>query len=109
MASNSSAGGNDGPVTIRWASAADAARLRRLAALDSQPAPRGAVLLAEIEGDLWAAVSEDGLRRVADPFRHSAALVELLVARSHQLARGLEQAAPCRHWRPPVRRRTLAA
>src|ERR687886_377833 len=56
------------PVTIRPAEAHDAAALSRLAALDSASPPRGAVLLAEVEGELWAALPLDGGPAIGLPF-----------------------------------------
>ena len=65
-------------LTIRPADLADLAALDRLAALDSASAPTGDVLVAEIGGELWAAVEVDSGAAIADPFRPSADLVELL-------------------------------
>src|SRR5581483_12038246 len=55
-------------VTLRYAGAADAPRLARLAALDSAVAPRGPALVAEVDGQLRAALPLDGGRPIADPF-----------------------------------------
>ena len=65
-------------MTIRRADLADLAALDRLAALDSASAPTGEVLVGEVGGELWAAVEIDSGRAIADPFRPSAELVELL-------------------------------
>ena len=65
-------------LTIRPADLADLAALDRLAALDSGSAPTGDVLVAEVGGELWAAVEIDSGAAIADPFRPSADLVELL-------------------------------
>ena len=73
--------------TIRVAGAGDAAALTRLAALDSRPVPRGRVLVAEVGGELWAAVTLDGGAAVADPFRPSGELVALLRERARQIER----------------------
>lgn len=78
--------GTAGPLTIRRAAGdADAAALARLAALDSSRAPDGTVLLAEIGGELWAAVSVDDLHAVGDPFRPTGELVWMLLERARQL------------------------
>jgi hypothetical protein len=78
--------GTAGRLTLRRAAdGADAAALARLAALDSSPAPQGTVLLAEVGGDLWAAVSVDDLDVVADPFRPTGELVWLLLERARQV------------------------
>jgi hypothetical protein len=74
-------------LTLRYAVPADAAALDRLAQLDSGHAPRGVVLVAEVGGVLWAAVSVDDHRAVADPFRPTGELVALLVERARQLRR----------------------
>jgi hypothetical protein len=74
-------------LTLRHAVAADADELDRLAQLDSRRAPRGVVLVAEVGGELWAAVSLDDMHAVADPFRPTGELVALLVARARQLRR----------------------
>lgn len=70
--------------TIRLAYPDDESSLWRLAALDSQPLSPGPHLVAEVDGQLWAAVSIAGEPRpIADPFHHTAALVTLL---RHQAA-----------------------
>jgi hypothetical protein len=65
-------------LTIRRADAADAGALARLAALDSSSALSGDSLVAEVGGELWAAVEIDSGSAIADPFRPSADLVDLL-------------------------------
>ena len=76
------------PLTLRYADGDDGAALDRLAQLDSAHAPRGVVVVAEVAGDLWAAVSVDDPRvAVADPFRPTGGLVALLAERSRQLRR----------------------
>jgi hypothetical protein len=77
------------PVTIRHAAAADLASLERLAALDSRRIPTGELFVAEVEGRLLAATSIDTGAIIADPFEHTAAIVELLRVRS----RGVRPAA----------------
>jgi hypothetical protein len=73
-------------LTIRRATAADAFALRRLAAIDSASPPTGDVLMAEMGSELWAAVSVDTGAAIADPFRPSGDLVELLRFRAERLA-----------------------
>ena len=73
-------------VTLRLAIPADARRLRTLAQLDSAPVPSGSMLIAEVDGRLRAALPLDGGAPIADPFRRSADLVELLRTRAAQLA-----------------------
>ena len=74
-------------LNIRRAAAADEFAVRRLAALDSAFPPTGDVLLAEMDGELWAALSVDSGHAVADPFRPSGHLVELLRLRAQALNR----------------------
>jgi hypothetical protein len=82
-------------LTIRRATAADQFSVRRLAALDSSSPPTGDVLLAEMDDELWAAVSIDTGAAIADPFRPSADLVDLLRFRAERVdgeARGRDRA-----------------
>ena len=65
-------------LTIRPAGPADAEAIARLARLDSSRAPGGEVLLAEVAGEPWAALSLDDFHAVADPFRPTGELVFLL-------------------------------
>jgi hypothetical protein len=66
------------PITIRHAVAADMKSLERLAALDSRRVPSGELFVAEVDGRLLAATSIDTGAVIADPFEHTAAIVELL-------------------------------
>jgi hypothetical protein len=72
-------------VTIRRSYPDDASAIARLAALDSRRAPAGDLLVAEVDGELWAAVTMNGAAAVADPFRATAGLVRLLRIRAAQL------------------------
>jgi hypothetical protein len=74
-------------VTVRHAFPDDAEALARLAALDSQPVLAGPLLVAEVAGELWAAVALDGPGELGDPFRPTAELVLLLRERARQLMR----------------------
>ena len=75
-------------ITIRFAYPDDTPALRRLATLDSKPVPGGPLLVAEVGGELWAAVSiTDGGPPIADPFRYTAELVALLQERANRLTR----------------------
>lgn len=74
-------------VTLRYAAAADAQRLRSLAELDSTAAPSGPALVAEIDGRIRAALPLDGSQPIADPFHRGAELLALLRMRAAQLAR----------------------
>src|SRR4051794_36631370 len=75
------------PVLIRRAGPGDAVALGRLAALDDAPRLRGDVLLAEVGGELRAALSLDDGRAISDPFRPSAQARELLLVRAGLLER----------------------
>ena len=66
------------PITIRHAAAADLKALERLAALDSRRVPSGELFVAEVDGRLLAATSIDTGAVIADPFEHTAAIVQLL-------------------------------
>ena len=67
------------PVTLRPADVSDAAALERLAQLDSRQLPPGPHLIAIRGGDLAAAISLSTGTVIADPFRPTADLRELLV------------------------------
>ena len=69
-------------ITIRSSRPTDASELRRLAALDSQDLPAGDLIVAEIGGEVVAAYSPGASRAVADPFRRTADVVELLRLRA---------------------------
>lgn len=73
-------------LTIRMAAPDDAGALHRLAALDSTRYVGGDALVAEVGGEIWAAVSlaDDGAI-MSDPFRPSGELLALLVERARQL------------------------
>ncbi len=74
-------------LTIRMAVPADAEALRRLAQLDSAPTCAPApMLIAEMAGELRAAVPLYGGRPIADPFYPTVELVALLTERTRQLA-----------------------
>jgi hypothetical protein len=78
----------DGRITIRYARASDAKSLVLLAELDSGEAPRGAALVAEVDGQPRAALPLDGSPPIADPFRATAELLALLRLRAAQLVPG---------------------
>jgi hypothetical protein len=72
-------------VLIRAARGSDGPALRRLAALDSSPLPEGRLLLAETDDEVVAALSMDTGDKVADPFRRTADVVDLLAFRASRL------------------------
>jgi predicted amidohydrolase len=73
-------------IAIRLATENDDRTLLRLAALDSAPAPHGSVLVADIDGEIVAAHSLAKDRSIADPFRSTADVRELLELRARQAA-----------------------
>jgi hypothetical protein len=68
----------DTNITIRSAHAGEEAALERLAQLDSAKAPVSPVLVAEVDGEVHAALSLADGHVVADPFRPTLHLLELL-------------------------------
>jgi hypothetical protein len=72
-------------ITIRYAVADDALALGRLATVDSRPMPAQPILVAEVDGELRAALSMVDGAVIADPFHRTAPLAELLAARAVQL------------------------
>jgi hypothetical protein len=85
LAPLSPAGAWPDSVTIRRAEPGDEAALARLAALDSHPQLSGAVLVAEVHGEIWAAAEIDGAWVVADPFRPSGELALMVAQRAGEL------------------------
>jgi hypothetical protein len=74
-------------LTIRHATPDDTVDLERLAELDGRRPPRGVVLLADVDGELWAAVSLDDDHLIADPFRPSGELAFLVAQRARAIRR----------------------
>jgi hypothetical protein len=91
-------------LTIRHALPTDAAALDDLAALDSSRPLLAPVLVGEVGGELWAAVSTEDCEVIADPFRPSGELAFVLVERARQLRRS--ERPRTRRWH--VRRPTYA-
>jgi hypothetical protein len=87
-------------VTLRFGSPADAKALARLAELDSSAPPAQPVLLAEVDGQLLAALALSDGSVVADPFHRTADVIDLLRARAHQLdgRRRPRRPFPMRTW-----------
>jgi hypothetical protein len=80
-------------VTIRHARPADTDALAVLAELDTSAAPRGATLVAEADGELWAAVSLDDNHLIANPFRPSGELAFRLLDRAQEVRRAARRDA----------------
>jgi hypothetical protein len=81
-------------LTIRHIGPDDVEALRTLSRLDSSREPTGEIIVADVGGELWAAISVDDRHTVADPFRPTAALVALLDERARQLRRTRTRRAP---------------
>ena len=81
-------------VTLRFAFPDDAKAIARVATLDSAEPPRVPALLAEVGGELRAAMSLVDGEVVADPFHPTVALIALLGARAEQLT--TDRSAPVR-------------
>ena len=73
-------------ISIRLATEEDDHTLIRLAALDSAPAPRGSVLVADVGGEIVAARSLTKPLSISDPFRRTDEIRELLELRARQAA-----------------------
>ncbi|MGI8864254.1 MAG: hypothetical protein ACR2JH_07630 [Solirubrobacteraceae bacterium] len=74
-------------ITLRYGFPDDAEAIARLSTLDSSEVPRLPILLAEVAGELRAAISLADGRVVANPFYSTAMLVDLLHTRAEQLRR----------------------
>jgi hypothetical protein len=94
-------------LIIRLARPEDEAAVERLAELDSARVPTGDVIVAEVRGTVWAALSLADFHAVADPFRPTGELVFLLAERGRQLVRHEERRS--RGSRRLRRRRTALA
>ena len=72
--------GPSSTITIRPADPGDEAAVRRLAALDSATVPASPLLVAEVDGELRAALSVTSGKGIADPFEWTAEIVAMLRA-----------------------------
>ena len=90
-------------VVIRFSDHADERALARLAGRDSRPVPAGALLVAESEGEIRAALPLDGAGPVADPFHRTSELVRLLELRRSQLETATPRRARRRRHRGRIR------
>ena len=79
-----------GDMIIRRTTPDDAAALLRLAALDDAHPLQGDALVAEVDGEIQAALGLGDGRAIADPFRRTAELVDLLEMRAAQLTQPAE-------------------
>jgi hypothetical protein len=76
---------HDFDLTIRPATPYDDAAIEQIAQFDSARPPAAPVLVAEVAGDVVAAISLSTGSVVADPFRHTAKAVRMLRLRRDQL------------------------
>jgi hypothetical protein len=76
---------SESAVTVRFAARRDAQAIERLAEPDSRSAPSGATLVAEVDGEILAALPLRGGTALADPSRPTAELVRWLERREAQL------------------------
>ena len=76
---------SDVAIVIRPNRRDDERALARLAGLDSAPVPDEPLLVAEVGGELRAALSLRDGAVIADPFRRTTQLVTLLQMRAEQL------------------------
>jgi hypothetical protein len=72
-------------VTLRLATGEDDDAIARLAALYDRPLPSGPLLLADVDGELQAALTLTGAQELMEPYLPTAALVELLALRAKHL------------------------
>lgn len=70
-------------VTIRNADATDAHAIRRLAELDSGRVPAEPMMVAEVGGEVRAAVSVSSGEVIADPFHPTKEVVEMIKIHTH--------------------------
>jgi hypothetical protein len=80
------------PMLMRRAATADSARIWELARLDDKRLPDGPFLVAEVGGEVEAAVSLSSGAIVANPFRLTADAVAMLRLRAAQVSDGGELA-----------------
>lgn len=85
-------------LTVRRSMPEDARALLRLAALDDMALPGGPFLVADVDGEIVAAVPVDGGRAIADPFLRTADAVALLELRAAQLRPAAPVAPAHRRW-----------
>jgi len=97
---------SDLAIVIRPNRLDDERALARLATLDSATVPPEPLLVAEVGGELRAALSLRDSAVIADPFHFTAELVTLLQMRAEQL---LAEPSGRRHWFARARSRLAPA
>jgi len=78
-------------VGLRLCSVHDDAAIERLALLEAKPVPQGRMILAEVDGEIVAALPLRGGEALTDPFRPTAHLLPLLRLRAAQLEQALAE------------------
>jgi hypothetical protein len=94
----------DEAVALRLCSVHDDAALERLATLAGRPTPGGRFILAEVGGEVIAALPLHGGAPFADPFRPTAHLLPLLRLRAAQLEQALAEPRESRFGRLSLHR-----
>jgi hypothetical protein len=74
-------------ISLRLAASGDDAALEQLAELSGRVKAPGPWIVAEVDGQLWAALPLAGGEPLADPFRPTAELGALVSLRAKQLGR----------------------
>jgi hypothetical protein len=74
-------------VELRLSTASDGAALARLSQLESRPLPAGNFVVAEVAGEVVAALPLTGGKAFGNPFRPTAYLEPLMRLRLRQLAK----------------------
>jgi hypothetical protein len=87
------------PVILRLCRVQDDEALDRLAQLENLPAPRGSHVVAEVGGEVVAALPLGPGSALADPFRPTAHLMPLLELRARQLAQDRPRRRSLSFWR----------
>ena len=72
-------------IVIRSPNQGERRSIEQLALLDDRRLPDGDLLVAEVDGELWAAVVIDTGEGVADPFRPSGEVMDALRAAAMRL------------------------
>jgi hypothetical protein len=94
---------------VRIAGDADRELIGRIAALDSSQPIEGPTLIGEIDGIAVAVVSLTDGRAVADPFRRTAGLVDVMRARARAMGAADAHRSRARRIRDALRPRSVYA
>ena len=97
---------SDDTITIRRAANGDRPALERLAGRDSAVLPHDDFVIAEVGEEVWAAIGLCSGTLVADPFRPSAGVAELLRMRIERGTGRPQAVDPCT---PSLQRRAQGA